>query len=104
MFSTIKAYLVAGAIGIVSIFFVIFSSTRKENKLLKQVNKDQTESLRIIDTKEEVTSQVTVEHNVKEASLEASNAVVKERVKNETTSNNDTLDPEFIRMLNNNRN
>lgn len=103
MFSTIKAWLYAGALAAAAVFFTIFSSTRRENKLLKEVKKNQDESLRVVKIEDEVSNTIHTEHKTQEASIEASVEVTKEKVKNETISNDTPLDPEFIKLLNNNR-
>ena len=103
MISTIKSYLIAGGVAIGAICLTIFSFTRKENKLLKQINKDQEESLKIVDTKEKVATTVHKGHKIQEASIEKSIQETKDLV-NETNTPDTPLDPEFIRLLNKNRN
>jgi hypothetical protein len=103
MFSTIKAYLWAAVLAGAGIFFAIFSSTRKENKLLKEVNKNQEESLRTVEVTEDVSTTIHVEHKIEEAAIKASTEAVKEKVRNETTSDDTPLDPEFIKLLNDSR-
>ena len=103
MLSTIKAWLYAGALATVAIFLTMFSSTRRENELLKEVKKGQDESLRVVKIEEEVSNTIHTEHNAQEASIEASLEATKGKVKNETTSNDTLLDPEYIKLLNNSR-
>ena len=104
MFGSIKSYLAIAGAAAVAIFYAIFQSTKKENKILKKVVEAQEESLHIVDVTEKVSTTLHKEHIIKEASIDASIKATKDKVKDETDANNDVLDPEYIRLLNENNN
>ncbi|MGL1886330.1 MAG: hypothetical protein OCD76_07425 [Reichenbachiella sp.] len=103
MFKSLQIWLYAAGAAAVAIFYAVFTSTRKENKLLKQVNKTQSESLRVVEVSDKVSNTIHKEHIIEEASIKASIEATKEKVKNETVTNDDLLDPEFIKLLNDSR-
>jgi len=101
---TIKTYLAIAGSAILAIFYAIFKATKRENEVLKVVNKAQEEQIHVHEVTDKVTEIVHKDHIIKEASIEASTQALKEDIKNETTTPDTPLDPEFIRMLNKNRN
>ena len=88
---------------IAAIFYAIFTSTRKENQTLKQVVKDQMESLKLASVKDEVSNKIHISHKIEEASIEKSIEATKVQL-NETDTPDALISPERIRLLNQNSN
>lgn len=100
MFSKFKLYISGIVLATIAILASLLKSSRKDNKVLREVAKSQEEALRVSEVTDKVTNLIHKETLIERASIAQSIKDTKGKIYDTSKNDHTELDPEFVRLLN----